>query len=111
MAAKAAEREAAQATDAADFEDKLTTLTSLPKDPALRRRKIYASDSLDPNNDVLVDDFDYQDRGHSVGMYMLRYLEWSLKDIPLAPPNEKLKSKSSKAKENNGEGAGLLAGM
>lgn len=120
VAARIAEKEMVQ-TDAADFEEKAaasvnvssgegatpkTPLPQTPRDPVVRftDSPSAAATPIEPTTPgrappAGVDDNDDAEEEDDVGHidnYMLRFLEWQLRDVPIAPAPEKSKSKKSK---------------
>lgn len=121
IAARIAEKEMVQ-TDAADFEEKAaaaainmssgegatprTPLPQTPRDPVVRftDSPSAAATPVEPTTPgpaapAHVDDNDDADEEDDVGHidnYMLRFLEWQLRDVPIAPAPDKSKSKKSK---------------
>lgn len=120
VAARIAEREMVQ-TDAADFEEKAaatvnmssgegatpkTPLPQTPRDPVVRFTDSPSAaatpvESATPGRaaPAPVDDNDDADEEDDVGHidnYMLRFVEWQLRDVPIAPAPDKSKSKKSK---------------
>lgn len=121
VAARIAEKEMVQ-TDDADFEEKAaaaainissgegatpkTPLSQTPRDPVVRftDSPSAAATPVEPTTPgpaapARVDDIDDADEEDDVGHidnYMLRFLEWQLRDVPIAPAPDKSKSKKSK---------------
>lgn len=121
LAARIAEKEMVQ-TDDADFEEKAaaaainvssgegatpkTPLPQTPRDPVVRftdspsaAATPVESTTPGPAAPARVDDIDDADEEDDVGHidnYMLRFLEWQLRDVPIAPAPDKSKSKKSK---------------
>lgn len=121
IAARIAEKEMIQ-TDAADFEEKAATaavnmssgegatpktpLPQTPRDPVVRFTDSPAATATPvepttpgPAAPAHVDDNDVADEEDDVGHidnYLLRFLEWQLRDVTIAPAPDKSKSKKTK---------------
>ncbi|KAL2042163.1 hypothetical protein N7G274_005351 [Stereocaulon virgatum] len=120
-AAKVAEKELAQNQDAADFDEKAATSTraATPKStgPPTPREMILApkrfqgdvemtmtleaaESGLVAPGAMLSDDVEEIEELPSCDDYMMRLMEWELKDIPVQPPVDKNKKKMRKGKEH-----------
>ena len=120
-AARIAEKELAQVQDAADFDEKggassagaATPKTTEPPTPGEmmpparrsqgdveRSTTMEATQSgLAASTAMLPQDFEILEEVPSCDEYMLRLLEWELKDVPIEPPADKTK-KAKKGKEH-----------
>ena len=120
-AARIAEKELAQVQDAADFDEKggassagvATPKTTEPPTPGEmmpparpsqgdveRSTTMEATQSgLAASTAMLPQDFEALEEVPSCDEYMLRFLEWDLRDIPIEPPADKTK-KAKKGKEH-----------
>ncbi len=58
------------------------------------------SDSFTPHNHMDVDEADQIDEIGHVDEYMLRFMQWELHDVPIAPPIDKSKKKSKKGQDH-----------
>ena len=120
-AARAAEKELAQNQDAADFDDRggaNSTEAQTPKTPGppspgeilppARRQRgdIELSTTMEAVDSGLVSGtyipelYEDVEELPSCDEYMLRFLEWELKDVPVEAPIDKSKKKTKKGKEH-----------
>ena len=121
VAAKAAERESAQYQDAADFDEKAaSTGAATPKTPGpatpgammppskqlqggveMTTTMEAAESGLAAPTKGLLSGFEDIEEVPSCDEYMMRLIEWELKDVPVQPPVDKSKKKTkTKGKEH-----------
>ena len=104
-AARIAEKEMAQ-TDAADFDERaapsigevaITPRTPVPQTPG---GEISVAPPSSVENAIPVEEEDGDEEGGHVDEYMLRFLEWELKDVPMQTFGEKGRKKLKKVGEH-----------